>query len=203
MRFFQRCHFFRIPDSSRHDPVHQRTAERTVFIDICTEPFFHPPLINILIDAFEQLFSIVVDKLAGQHENAWFSCLIAMIKHLRQFCREAGRRKIFLLTGRIVDDACLCRVGNDDLQIVAGSHFHHGLIVFCFIRVQTAADAGNHTSVIHLLPFFTAAQVQGVKSFLFINHLCKTASDGLNEHTFSVPVCFFVGKVKPVVYKRA
>ena len=55
-----------------------------------------------------------------------------MIQNLGQLSREACRWAVILLTGWIILDTSLSCVGNDDLQIVACSNFHH-LIVISFL----------------------------------------------------------------------
>ena len=124
-----------------------------------------------------------------------------MMKYLGQLCREAGRRTVLLLTGRIIYNSCFRGIGDDDLQIITGRHFHHSLIVIRLIGIQAPADAGDHSSVIHLLPFFAAPQIQGVESLLFIDHLCKSAADGLHQHAFAVPAGFLIGQIEPVIHK--
>ena len=77
--FFQFSNFFGISDAAGNDPVHKGATEGAVFIDILPEAIFQPPRVDLLIDTFQQFPAVVVDQLAGQHDDAGFSCLETLI----------------------------------------------------------------------------------------------------------------------------
>ena len=126
----------RVTDAARNDAVNQRTAEGAVLIDVLPEAVVQAPLVNVLVDALEQLLAVVVDQLAGQHDDALLACLVAVVQHLGQLAGEAGCGHVLQLAGGVVDDACLGGVGNDDLKIVAGGDVHHLLKTLLLIRVR-------------------------------------------------------------------
>ena len=198
---FKLGNFLRVADATRNNAVNQRAAEGTVLVDIFLEAVFQAPLVNVLVDALQQLLAVVVNQLAGQHDDALLAGLVAVVQHLGQLCGEAGRRAVVLLAGGIINDTGLGGVGNDDFQVVAGGNVHHLFVISFFIRVQAAGYTGDHALVIDLLAVFAAAQVQGVQALLFVDHLGQAGGDGLNQNALAVPVSFFVGKVKPVVNK--
>ena len=193
----------RVTDAARNDAVNQRTAEGAVLIDVLPEAVVQAPLVNVLVDALEQLLAVVVDQLAGQHDDALLACLVAVVQHLGQLAGEAGCGHVLQLAGGVVDDACLGGVGNDDLEIVAGGDVHHLLKALLLIRVQAAGDAGDNALVIDLMAVFTAAQIQGVQTLLLVDHLGQAGGDGLDQNALAVPVGLLVGQIEPVIHERA
>ncbi len=150
----------------------------------------------------EQLLAVVVDQLAGQHDDALLACLVAVVQHLGQLAGEAGCGHVLQLAGGVVDDACLGGVGNDDLKIVAGGDVHHLLKALLLIRVQAAGDAGDNALVIDLPAVFTAAQIQGVQTLLLVDHLGQAGGNGLDQNALAVPVGLLVGQIEPVIHER-
>ena len=124
-----------------------------------------------------------------------------MIQNLSQLCREAGRRAVILLAGRIILDTSLGGVGNDDLKIVACCNLHHFLVVSLLIRIQAVCNAGNHALVIYLLAILASTQIQGVETFLLVDHLCQSRSNRLYQTTLSVPSSLLICKIEPVIYE--
>ena len=201
--FLQLGNLLRVADAAGDDAVDQRAAEGAVLVDILLEAVLKAPLLDVLVDALEQLLAVVVDQLAGEHDDALLAGLITVVQHLSQLAGEAGCGNILQLAGGVVDDAGLGGVGNDDLEIVAGGDLHHLTEALLLIRVQAAGNTGNDALVIDLLAVFTAAQVEGVQTLLLVDHLGKTRGDGLDQNALAVPVCLLVGKVEPIVNKCA
>ena len=196
---FQLGNFLRVTDTARNNAVYQRAAEGAVLVDVLLEAVLKAPLLDVLVDALEQLLAVVVNQLAGQHNDALLACLVAVVQHLGQLAGEAGCGDILQLAGRVIDDACLGGVGNDDFQIIAGGNLHHLLEALLLIRIQAAGNAGNDALVIDLLAVFTAAQIEGVQTLLLVNHLGQARGDGLNQNALAVPAGLLVGQIKPVI----
>ena len=113
---------------------------------------------------------------------------------------DAGFRKC---AGGVVDDTGFGGVGNDDFQIVGNSQLHHFVEAVLFIGVQAAGNRGNNALVVHLLALFAAAQIQRVQTFLLVDHLSQTGSDGLHQAALAVPISLLIGQIEPVVDKCA
>ncbi len=124
-----------------------------------------------------------------------------MVQDLGQLAGEGGGGGVGKLAGRIVDDAGLGGVGDDDLQIVGGGQVHHGLEALGLIGVQAAGHGGDNPAVIHLFPSLAAPQIQGVQAFLLVDHVCQARGDGLNQAALAVPAGLLVGQVEPVIDK--
>ena len=198
----QFSNFLRVADAAGNDAVDQRAAEGAVLVDVLLEAVLQAPLLDVLVDTLQQFLAVVVDQLAGQHDDALLACLVAVVQHLGQLAGEAGCGHVLQLAGGVVDDACLGGVGNDDLKIVAGGDVHHLLKALLLIRVQAAGDAGDNALVIDLFAVFTAAQIQGVQTLLLVDHLGKTRGDGLDQNALAVPVGLLVGQIEPVIHER-
>ena len=169
--FFQLGHFLGIADAAGNDPVHKGAAEGAVLIDILLKTFFQTPLVDILVDTLQKFLAVVVDQLAGQHDDTLLARLIPGIEYLRQLAGEGRTRLVIHITGRIIDDTGFGGVGNNDLQVVAGSDFHHGIKTIFFIGVQAAGNGGNDPLVIHLPAVLAAPQIQRIQAFLLIDHI--------------------------------
>ena len=200
---FQFSNFLRVADAAGNDAVDQRAAEGAVLVDVLLEAVLQAPLLDVLVDTLQQFLAVVVDQLAGQHDDALLACLIAVIQHLGQLAGEAGCGNVLQLAGGVVDDAGLSGVGDDDLEVVAGGNGHHLVKILFLIRVQAAGHAGDHALVIDLFAVFAAAQIQGVEALLLVDHLGQAGGDGLDQHALAVPVSLLVGQVEPVVNESA
>ena len=180
--------------------------------EVILEAFFQAPLVNILVDAFQQFLAVVIDQFAGQHDNAWLACLITGIQHLSQLSGKRNTGLVIQIASRIVNNTGFGGIGNNDLQIIGNSHLHHLVEAAFLVRVQAAGHRGNDALIIYLLTILAAAQIQSVQAFLLIDHLCKAGSDGLrlaalavpagprlNRAAFAIPVGLFVCQIEPVV----
>ena len=188
-----------ITDPAGNDAVNQRAAEGAGLVDILAETILQAPLVDVLIDALQQFLAVVVDQLAGQHDDTLLACLVTGIQDLGQLAGEGGTGLVRERTGGIVDDTGLGGVGNDDLQIVGHGDLHHLVEAFLLIGVQATGNGGNDPLVIHLLALFAAAQVQGVQALLLIDQLCQAGSNGLHQAALAVPAGLLIGQVEPVV----
>lgn len=106
--------------------------------------------------------------------------LISGIEKLGQLPRITGRRPVCKPAGLIILDARFrCVAGNKTKLRIPGA-FHICIIIT--IRIQAAADAGNHTFLADFPPIFAAPQKQRVKPFLFIDKFTDlvAAADWLN-----------------------
>ena len=94
-----------------------------------------------------------------------------------------------------------CGIGDDDLQIFAPGKFQYAFPVF--VRIDAAADRGDHPLVIHLYAFFTPAEIQGIQAFLFVNQLRQSLGYGLHQHDLAVKSGFFIRDINEIVHKGA
>ena len=74
--------FLRITNTSRYDSVYKGRAEDVFFINPCLETILKIPEVDVLVNAFKKLFSVIINKLAGEYYNAFLACLISSVKNL-------------------------------------------------------------------------------------------------------------------------
>ena len=196
-------HLCCIADPAGDDPVDQRGAERAVLVDIFPEVVAKSPLVNILVDALQELFAVVVDQLAGEDHEASLARLESLVKDLSELAGEGVRGLVLELAGGIIDDSCFRRIGYDVLQIVGACELHHRLVAFLFIGVQASGDGRDDALPVDLLAVLAASKVQCVKAFLLVDHLSQAGLDRLYQDALAVPVSLLVRYVEPVVYERA
>ena len=157
----------------------------------------------MLVDAPQQFLAVVVDELAGQDHKAILSGLPACVQHLGQLAWEGYAGLVAELAGGVIDDACFGGVGGHIFQLVGDGQLQHGTEAVLFVRIDAAGDRGNNALAVDRLPVFDAPEVQGVQALLLIQLLADfgAAVPGLDNDTFAVPACLFVGKIEPVVHE--
>ena len=91
-----------IADAAGHDAVNQSGAEGALLVDVCLEFGFQTPLVNVLIDALQQLLAVVVDELTGQDHQTALTGLPTLIQHLSQLAGEGGGGLVSQLAGGVL-----------------------------------------------------------------------------------------------------
>ena len=155
----------------------------------------------MLLDAFLELFAVCIDQLAGEDDDALLAGFETFIKENGQLSRERVWRGLFHCGLRIIYDAGFCCVAGDVLQIVALCDLNDLCPIFSFVRIVACIDDGDYALAVDLLAVLGTAKIQCVETFLLIDELCETLSDGLYEGNFAVPADFLIGHVEPVIYK--
>ena len=107
---FNLLNFLGITDTSGNDTVNKSGAE----VVLCINPFCKllakSPVIDILVNYLLKLLTVVIDKLAGEDDEAGKLVLKSSVKELCDLCREGCGRSIVFLALGIVSDTCLCCV---------------------------------------------------------------------------------------------
>ena len=201
VRLVQAFDLFGVADAAWHNAVHQGGAENVLAVDPGAEFIGQLPVVDVLVDALEQFLAVVVDQLAGEHHDAGLAGGEALVEHAGQLGGEADGRALVECALRVVHDAGLGGVGDDDVQIVGFGEFQH--LVPVPVGVDAAADAGDDALVVHLDALFVAAQVQGVQAFLLVDQVGQALGDRLHQDDFAVVSNLFVGDVKEIIDKGA
>ena len=201
--FFQSRHFLRIADTAGNNAVYQGSAENAFLIHIPAEILSQLPLVDILVDALKQFFSVVVNQLAGKNHDSLFACVEAGQQNLRQLGGEGRRRTVVSLAGRIILDACFRRIGDDHFQVIALRKLHQRFIIFFLVGIQAACNRRDDSLAVDFFPVLAAAQIQGVEPFLLIDQFRKSRGDRLDKNFLAVPYALLIGKIKPVIHERA
>ena len=146
---------------SGNDPVYQGRTENVFFFDPVDEIFSQIPLVCIFQHTFFQLFSVVIDQLAGQDDKSFSflvsECLETAVEELGQFGRIAGRGCFLKSAGRIIGDTCLGGITGNETEFRIFCAFHYFFIVAVYI--QATADAGDDPFVIDFLTVFKTSQI--------------------------------------------
>ena len=147
----------------------------------------------------------MVDELAGEDDNARLAGSPAGVKDLGKLGGEARGRHVVGLAGRIVGDAGLGGVGDDDLQVVGDGNFHHGTVVGLAVRIDAAAAGANHTGLVNRVAILFAADQHGIQVVLGVDAVgkAKGATDGLDHDDLAVPASRLVAHVEEAVDEGA
>ena len=147
----------------------------------------------------------MVDELAGEHDDTRLAGSPAGVEDLDQLSGEARGRHVVGLAGRVVGDAGLGGVGDDDLQVIGDGDLHHGAVVVLTVRVEAAAASADHAGLIDRVAVLLAAHQHGVQVVLGIDAVgkAKGAADGLHHDNLAVPAGCLVAHVKEAVDKGA
>ena len=192
-----------IADTSGYNAVHQCGAEQAILLDIALKVLAVAPVVRMPENILFQLLSVGIDQLAGKENNTRLSGLEALIEQHGNLCREACRRKLVGRAGRIVGDACLCRVRCHILQLIRACNAADLIPVLSIIRIVAGVHGGDDSLPIYLFSVLRAAKVQGIKSLLLIDILRQALGDRLCQRNLSVPVRLFIGHVEPVIHECA
>ena len=194
-----------VADAAGNDGVDERGADGAVVGHPLRELVLPAPVAHVLVHDAQQLLAVVVDELAGKHDNARLAGSPAGVEHLGKLGREARGRHIVGLAGRIVGDAGLGGVGDDDLQVIGDSDLHDGAVVVLTVRVEAAAASADHAGLVNRVAVLLAAHQHGVQVILGIDPVgkAKGTADGLDHNDLAVPAGGLVAHVKETIHKGA
>ena len=194
-----------VADAARDDGVDERGADGAVVGHPLRELVLPAPVAHVLVHDAQQLLAIVVDELAGEHDDARLAGSPAGVKDLNKLGGEARGRHVVGLAGRIVGNTGLGGVGNDDLQVVGDSHLHDGMVIRLAVRIEAAAAGADHAGLVNRVAVLLAAHQHGIQVVLGIDAVGKTigAADGLYHDNLAVPAGCLVGHVKEAVDEGA
>ena len=147
----------------------------------------------------------MVDELAGEHDDARLTGSPAGVEYLGKLGREARGRHVVGLAGRVVGDAGLGGVGDNDLQVIGDGDLHHGAVVVLAVRVEAAAASADHAGLIDRVAVLLTANQHGVQVVLGIDAVgkAKGTADGLHHDDLAVPAGGLVAHVKEAVHESA
>ena len=194
-----------IADATGDDGVDERGADGAVVGHPLRELVLPAPVAHVLVHDAQQLLAVVVDELAGEHDDARLAGSPAGVEHLGQLGREARGRHVVGLAGRVVGNAGLGGVGDDDLQVIGDGDLHDGVVVGLAVRVEAAAAGADHAGLINRVAVLLAAHQHGVQVVLGIDAVgkAKGAADGLHHDDLAVPAGSLVAHVKEAVHESA
>ena len=194
-----------VADTAGNDGIDERGADGTVVGHPLRELVLPAPVAHVLVHDAQQLLAVVVDELAGEHDDARLTGSPAGVEHLGKLSREARGWHVVGLAGRVVGDAGLGGVGDDDLQVVGDGDLHDGAVVVLAVRVEAAAASADHAGLINRVAVLLAAHQHGVQVVLGIDAVgkAKGAADGLDHDDLAVPAGGLVAHVKEAVHESA
>ena len=194
-----------VADAAGNDGVDERGADGAVIGHPLRELVLPAPVAHVLVHDAQQLLAVVVDELAGEHDDARLTGSPAVVEHLGELGGEARGRHVVGLAGRVVGDAGLGGVGDNDLQVIGDGDLHHGAVVVLAVRVEAAAASADHAGLIDRVAVLLAAHQHGVQVVLGIDAVgkAKGAADGLHHDDLAVPAGSLVAHVKEAIDKGA
>ena len=194
-----------VADAARDDGVDERGADGAVVGHPLRKLVLPAPVAHVLVHDAQQLLAVVIDELAGEHDDARLAGGPAGVEDLDQLSGEARGRHVVGLAGRIVGNTGLGGVGDDNLQIVGDGDLHHGAVVVLAIRIEAAAAGADHTGLVDRVAVLLAAHQHGVQVVLGIDAVgkAKGAADGLHHDDLAVPAGSLVAHVKEAVHESA
>ena len=194
-----------VADAAGNDGVDERGADGAVVGHPLRELVLPAPVAHVLVHDAQQLLAVVVDELAGEHDDARLAGGPAGVEHLGQLSGEARRRHVVGLAGRVVCDAGLGGVGDDDLQVIGDGDLHHGAVVVLAVRVEAATASADHAGLIDRVAVLLAAHQHGVQVVLDIDAVgkAKGTADGLYHDDLAVPAGSLVAHVTEAVHESA
>ena len=159
-----------------------------------------------MVDTALQFFAVVVNQLTGQDNKPLFPRLIAAVQYLGELAGEAGAGGIGELTGGVIDNTGFGGVGNHIFQFLGFCQRHHGIKIRFAVRgIEAPGNRGDDPLAVNLHAAQIAPEIQGVEPLLLIEQFnlgfAPVGPAGLYQDALAVPAGFFVGNVKPIVYK--
>ena len=194
-----------VADAAGDDGVDERGADGAVIGHPLRELVLPAPVAHVLVHDAQQLLAVMVDELASEHDDARLTGSPAGVEDLDQLSGEARGRHVVGLAGRVVGDASLGGVGDDDLQVIGDSNLHDGVVVGLAVRVEAAAAGADHAGLINRVAVLLAAYQHGIQVVLGIDAVgkAKGAADGLYHDDLAVPAGGLVAHVKEAVHESA
>ena len=189
-----------------HNPIHQGGAKEVFLPEPLYKGLPQLPLPGIGHHTPLQLLSVIVDKLAGQDHKA-LSFFPAegpesLIQKLCQLSRKAVCRLILKAAGRIIHNPGFRGITDNKPQMGISGAFHVCLIIP--LRIQAAADTGDHPPPVCPYPFFISPKKQSVKPLLLIQglpHSAAASASGLNHCHLRVKARLFIHLVYKIIHK--
>ena len=188
---------------TRYDAVDERIAPEVLFVEPALEFFGERPEGDVLVNAFFQLVCVIVDQLDGEEVNAVLSREESFVKEFRQLGGIGDVGKAVDPVARIVANARLRGVGNDELQL--GICGKREVSVMILEGIDDTFERFHAADALHDGAVFASAEDGVIFVFLLFEQLHHAASvrrRGL-DRVYAVICALKVQRVKIDVGKGA
>ena len=182
-----------------NDAVHQRAAKAVFRLQPAPESLLQPPVGGVAEHILPQYDSVIRNELAGQQYPARRPGAPALPQQPGQLGGKRGGGPVVPSTGRVVDDACLSRVGDHKAQFrLAGGAQQ---LVPIRKHIQRPADTADHPPLLHYRAVLLSPQAELIEPLLGVDAPGLSRGGRRDYHHSSVKPRPFIHPVDEIVGK--
>ena len=194
-----------IPRITRDNAVHKRRVHAAGLLEPGAEVRTQVPQVDVLADAFLQVFSVLEDQFAREDDETLrlvtLEVLPAVVQQLGKLTGIGRGRSVVQLAGRIEGDARLRRVGDDETHLRLFDELQIALEIL--IGAQAPADDVDQVDAVHGLAVLESLEIQVIQAVLLVEPADHALLDGLHHDDGAAKIGLLVGLPDDPLDERA